>query len=90
MRADFTGFSSISNVSENKLWQVLANFTQAKSGTVSNTKSLILAKVGNARNTKSLMQENISDTSNANNLIQTNFSGVDNAKKFYVCKFRQS
>ena len=80
MRANFSGFASVSSVSENEQRQVLANFTQANVGSVGNAKSLIFANVGNASNTKSLMQENISDTGNAKSLMQTNFSGVGNVK----------
>ena len=80
MRVDFAGFASVSGVSENKQRQVLANFTQANIGSVSNAKNSMFVNVGNVGNAKSLMQENIGDIDNAKNYTQANFSSVGNAK----------
>ena len=45
MKADFAGFASVSNISENKLWQVLANFTQANIGSVGGAVNLMLPNI---------------------------------------------
>ena len=45
MRADFAGFASVSGVSENKLWQVLANFTQTNIGSVGGAVNLMLPNI---------------------------------------------